>query len=161
MTGRAGLTAYNKDHDQWQGEHRAWMEELSHWIVSERRVVGIIYELEAALPVYRTRLNRFREMVKEHEVFLERNARNIGSLRPAPVDEQCETNLKDLRNFGISPCQDCEPQCVDGAEESHSQAAARHESMKQEQARLKIEYESALKQLQELAKGLQACLDKG
>jgi len=146
------------DYEHRKREIRAWMADLKHWQCCENRVMGIIFELENALPAHRKRLNQFRDMVMDHERLYERYARSLERARPDMIDEQCASKLEKLGRFGVAGCQDCEPECIEALSESCRQAALRHEDMALIYAQLQVEYESAMKQIQALAKRLQACV---
>ncbi|PIW51178.1 MAG: phosphoenolpyruvate synthase [Zetaproteobacteria bacterium CG12_big_fil_rev_8_21_14_0_65_54_13] len=155
----AALQGYEQQREQWHGDHHAWLEDLKRWQACEQRVVGIIFELEAALPAHRNRLDRFRKMVIEHERLLEVYARGFAQTRADVLDEQCDSALETLRAASASRCNGCEPPCYDALLAMHTLAEVRHAEMSLEQVHLKAEHDASREQLRELANGLLACLD--
>ncbi|EAU54440.1 hypothetical protein [Mariprofundus ferrooxydans] len=131
------LTACEKDFERWYSEHQAWLDDLQHWQSCEHKVVGIIFELEAALPGHRAKLDQFHGMVMDHKQLLEKLARSFASLSAGGDGER-----------------------VAELERIYHKAAVRHEEMATEYGRLESEYELALTQLQNLAERLQCCLNR-
>jgi len=154
----ATLQGCEQEREQWHGDHHAWLDDLKHWQVCEQRVVGIIFELESALPAHRNRLDRFHKMVMEHERLLEGYARDFDRIRAEVLDEQCDSAQEKPCDSSASRANSCEPQSIDALLEKHHQAEIRHAEMTLEQARLKAEHDAAREQLQALANGLLVCL---
>jgi hypothetical protein len=153
------LKQCEQDHDQWSREYSAWMDDVQHWKDCERGVVAVLYELESALPDHRIQLNQFYDKVMDYKRILGGHKRSISHASTDAIDEKCQAELEDLRKFGTSHCQDCEPQCFEAVMEIHRQAANHHEKMADAHTRLKVEYESAMEQLQQLANRLLTDLD--
>ncbi len=152
-------TQCKQEHELWHHDYRAWMDEYKNWKDCEQKVVGLMYELQSALPDHRMQLDQFSEMNSSFARLLEAHKANFDTIRTSMIDADCPTDLKTFQQIGVSRCRECEPQCAEGLLESHRRAARSYAKLASERVKLKAEFESALPQLQQLVSRLQVYLN--
>jgi len=149
-----------QEHEQWKEHYRGWMDDYACWKGCEQKVVGLIYELQSALPDHRLRLDDFSELITGFVQLLEEHQQRFEVVRPSMIDADCPSDLSAYKQIGVSRCTGCEPQCIEGLLESHRQASETYQVMVEKREQLRMEFEAALPRLQQLADRLQRCLNK-
>jgi hypothetical protein len=134
-----------QDRAQWQADHRAWMKTFKKMQRCEQRVMGLMFELDNTLPNHLARLGEIRDMIAEHERYLENHACSLKCVRKELIDERCPKELENFRQLGVSRCLNCEPKCFEALQAAHEKASRRHEMAAKKQVSIDAEYHVAVK----------------
>jgi len=128
------------DRVRWQADHRAWLERIQQMKRCEQKVMGLMFELDNALPNHQARLNDLQGIVTEHKKYLESHACDLQCMRNDFIDDECATELKNFSQLGVSRCTTCDPQCFGALRESHQKVSMQHDHAVKNQARIEVEY---------------------
>ena len=152
------LATFEQDREQWLSDHAGWLDGFRKMKRCEQRVMGLMFELESALPNHQGRVNKLQEIVLEHEQYLVAHAGSQPRIRDGFIDDQCPVELAAFKKMGMSRCQSCEPKCLDCLQEEHHKAGKRHASVARKYHQLCKEFETALEEMNKLANDLERCL---